>query len=121
MPWTLEVQQAVVMGAPQILVDNEAIIDAMLEEWNQSHGWPDGGTTGTSSSGSSGGEGSTSVGDSMGESDGGGTGSDSDVERWSLPGEDAGLRVHNFARDDATLDARAARPARAAATSASVR
>ncbi len=49
MPWTLEVQQATMVGAPQVLLDNAPIIDTMLDAWNHSHGWPQGaGTTGGS-------------------------------------------------------------------------
>ncbi len=47
MPWALEVQQTVLDGAPQVLVDHAPIIDDMLAAHNAAYGWPpEEGTTG---------------------------------------------------------------------------
>ncbi len=40
MPWTMEVQTVALEGAPQVLADNNPIIDEALAKYNASHNWP---------------------------------------------------------------------------------
>ncbi|PCC67647.1 hypothetical protein SAMN02745121_02283 [Nannocystis exedens] len=46
MPWEEDVDQMVMDGMPQPLVDNTPLIDQLLAEWNQQHPPPPSGTTG---------------------------------------------------------------------------
>ncbi|MCA9662485.1 MAG: DUF2330 domain-containing protein [Myxococcales bacterium] len=50
MPWEEETQQMTLVGAPQVLNSNTALIDMLLDEWNQMN-MPSTGTTGGETSG----------------------------------------------------------------------
>jgi hypothetical protein len=61
MPWEEDVDEMPPKGAPQPLVDNTALIDKLLAEWNQTGGVTGGADdTGGTSSGSSGGDATSS-------------------------------------------------------------
>lgn len=64
MPWEEDVDQMVMDGAPQPLVDNTPLIDQLLGEWNQMNPPPGSTTSGTDSDGT----------DSGGPTTGGGSG-----------------------------------------------
>ncbi len=90
MPWVMEVQQTLLEGAPQILVDNTSIVDDMLRQWNIAHGWPplEGGTGETGEPGGPwGGYGSSSTGDAT--STGGATTDESGCGCRSTSGSEA--------------------------------
>jgi hypothetical protein len=68
MPWEETVEQPLTSGPSQVLVTRTAEIDALLAEWNASHGWPPGGD------GSGGGDGSATDDDDDEDPSGGGGG-----------------------------------------------
>lgn len=89
MPWEEDVDEMPPKGAPQPLVDNTALIDKLLAEWNQSGGETAG--TGGSSGGGTGGEttaGATVTGDvPTGDAPTGGGGSSSTGETAGTAGD----------------------------------
>ncbi len=64
MPWEEDVQQMPPMGMPQPLIDNTALINALLDKWNKSHPVPSPPTTtGDPTTGDPSGTGGTSTSD----------------------------------------------------------
>jgi MYXO-CTERM domain-containing protein len=77
MPWEEDVDQMVIDGMPQPLVDNTPLIDELLSAWNQQHPPPQSGTTGNVPTTSDSDGPTTSPGDTTGSSTAYSTESDS--------------------------------------------
>ncbi len=73
--WAEEVQTVALKGAPMTIVNNTAVIDKKLEEWNFAHGWPRGPNAETEGTPTEGGS-DTATGGTTGESTAGQGGDD---------------------------------------------
>lgn len=69
-------------GAPIVLTDNTAVLEAVLADWNLQHGWPGGGGADGGSSGSAGSSGE--AGSGAGQDDTGYQGCGCDVDRGGV-------------------------------------
>jgi len=49
--WAEEISQVALKGKPMHLVNNTAVINTKIEEWNRSHGWPRSGDSATGTAG----------------------------------------------------------------------